>query len=147
MSGGYSVVALHHPKNIINVGSVMRLAYNYGVALVITSGLRYRHASTDTPKGARHVPLLANLDDVFDAMPYGAIPVAVDIVPGAVPLTGYEHPRRAFYVFGPEDGTLGPAVLSRCRDVVYVPTTRCMNLAVTVGVVFYDRMAKEAKAA
>lgn len=45
-------------------------------------------------------------------------------------------------IFGPEDGTLGERVLSWCRDVVYVPTDRCMNLAATVNVILYDRAAK-----
>lgn len=30
------------------------------------------------------------------------------------------------------------------RDVVYVPTNGCMNLAATVNVVLYDRAAKQA---
>ena len=46
--------------------------------------------------------------------------------------------------FGPEDGTLGPEILAWCRDVVYVPTRYCMNLAATVNVVLYDRAAKQA---
>ncbi len=47
-------------------------------------------------------------------------------------------------MFGPEDGTLGDDVLSWCRDVIYVPTRYCMNLAATVNVVLYDRMQKRA---
>jgi tRNA(Leu) C34 or U34 (ribose-2'-O)-methylase TrmL len=142
VSGGFAVVALDRPKNIINVGGVLRIAYNFGVSLVVTSGLRYRHASTDTPKGVCHIPFLANIPDIFDAIPYDCVPVAVDILPGATPLPEYAHPKRAFYVFGAEDATLDERVLGRCRDVVYVPTNRCMNLAVSVGVVLYDRMAK-----
>jgi tRNA(Leu) C34 or U34 (ribose-2'-O)-methylase TrmL len=59
-----------------------------------------------------------------------------------MPLPGYKHPERALYIFGPEDGTLGHDVLDWCRDVVYVPTNGCMNLAATVNVVLYDRMTK-----
>jgi tRNA(Leu) C34 or U34 (ribose-2'-O)-methylase TrmL len=144
VSRGFAVIALDHPKDVLNVGSVLRIAHNYRASLVVTSGLRYRHASTDTPKGRRHIPLLENLDDVFDALPYDTVPVAVDIIEDACSLPEYKHPRRAFYVFGQEDGTLGERILSRCRDVVYVPTQQCMNLAVTVGVVMYDRMVKGA---
>ena len=46
------------------------------------------------------------------------------------------------YVFGPEDGTLGKRVTDWCRDVVYVPTNYCMNLAATANVILYDRMSK-----
>lgn len=55
---------------------------------------------------------------------------------------GLDNPKRAFYVFGAEDNTLGSRVLGWCRDVVSVPTNRCMNLAACVNVVLYDRMAK-----
>ncbi len=55
------------------------------------------------------------------------------------------HPVRAFYIFGGEDATLGGRVLSWCRDVIYIPTAYCMNLAATVNVVLYDRMTKNEK--
>jgi tRNA(Leu) C34 or U34 (ribose-2'-O)-methylase TrmL len=81
-------------------------------------------------------------NDLSDVIPYGAIPVAVDLVDGAISLPQYYHPERAFYIFGPEDGTLGESVLSWCRDRIMVPTDYCMNLAATVNVVLYDRMVK-----
>lgn len=46
-------------------------------------------------------------------------------------------------ISGAEDATLGKRITDKCRDVVYVPTTGCMNLAATVNVVLYDRMAKQ----
>jgi tRNA(Leu) C34 or U34 (ribose-2'-O)-methylase TrmL len=142
MSGrGYAAIGLHMPKNPHNVGSVLRAAHCYGAALVAQTGKRYRSASTDTMKAYRHLPLL-NVDDLFAAVPHDCVPVAVDMLPGARPLVTYTHPERAFYVFGPEDGTLGKAVTDRCRDVVFVPTAFCMNLAACVNVVLYDRMAK-----
>jgi tRNA(Leu) C34 or U34 (ribose-2'-O)-methylase TrmL len=83
---------------------------------------------------------------VFDVIPYDCVPVAVDLVDGAHSLPNYRHPERAFYVFGPEDGTLGKAVIDRCRDKIMVPTRFCMNLAATVNVILYDRLAKGARA-
>ena len=134
-------MALHMPKTNSNVGSALRCAYNYGAAAVITSGRRYKTAATDTPKAERHLPLFI-MADVFDAIPKGAIPVAVELVEGAIPLDRYVHPESAVYIFGPEDGGLTDKILSRCRDVVYIPTNRCLNLAVTVGTVLYDRAVK-----
>jgi len=72
----------------------------------------------------------------------GCVPVAVELVEGAKPLTEYKHPARAFYIFGPEDGTLKKKITDFCDDVVYIPTEGCMNLAATVNVVLYDRLAK-----
>lgn len=143
MERGYSIVALDNPKCNKNVGSILRAAGCYGATAVVTAGRRYSPASTDTMKYYRHAPLFL-VDDVFDAIPYDCVPVAVDLIEGARPLQEYTHPERAFYIFGAEDATLGERILSRCRDVVYIPTKYCMNLAATVNVVLYDRMCKGA---
>lgn len=140
---GFAAIALHQPKDRLNVGEVLRAAGCYGAAMVVASGVRYRRSRTDTQAAYRHLPLLT-CDDLHAMIPHGAVPVAIDLIEGARPLTSYTHPLAAFYVFGPEDGTLGPDVLAWCRDVVYVPTRHCMNLAATVNVVLYDRTAKRA---
>jgi tRNA(Leu) C34 or U34 (ribose-2'-O)-methylase TrmL len=142
MSKGFAAIGLHQPKDPLNVGEVLRAAGCYGAAMVAASGVRYHRARTDTQAAHRHLPLLT-CDDLKAMIPHGAVPVAVDLVEGAQSLPSYKHPRSAFYVFGPEDGTLGLEVLSWCRDVVYVPTNYCMNLAATVNVVLYDRLAKQ----
>ena len=92
----------------------------------------------------RHNPVLV-ADDVFDVIPYGCMPIAVDLVDGAVPLEEFKHPQRGFYVFGAEDATLGRRVLDRCAQTVVIPTEagRCLNLAAAVNVVLYDRYVKE----
>lgn len=144
MNRGYAVIGLHHPKSSINVGSALRAAGCYGAAMVCTSGHRYHRASTDAAKIYRHLPLVS-CENLHDVIPYDCVPVAVDILPSATSLKDYKHPERAFYVFGPEDSTLGRQVLDWCRDIVYIPTKGCMNLAATVNVVLYDRMVKQQK--
>lgn len=139
---GYACIALHMPKTAINIGSAMRAAFVYDVRLIVASGKRYSPIPADTTKAYRHIPFL-QADNVFDVMPYDCVPVAVDLVDDARSLPSYIHPERAFYVFGPEDGTLGNNVLARCRDKIMVPTRACMNLAATVNVILYDRMAKQ----
>lgn len=62
---------------------------------------------------------------------------------GATSLPDYVHPERAFYIFGPEDGTLEPARFKAVKEVIYVPTRGCMNLAASVNVILYDRLAKQ----
>ena len=88
----------------------------------------------------------ATVDDLLAFIPKGCVPVVVDIIEGATPLPEYQHPERAFYIFGPEDGTLDPALYGAVRDVVYVPTRGCMNLAASVNVILYDRLAKQHRA-
>lgn len=145
MSRGFAAIGLHRPKTPANVGSVLRAAHCYGAALIAKTGNRYEKSGTDTMKAWRHLPLV-QVDDLFSVVPYGCVPVAVDLLEGAKSLTDYVHPESAFYIFGPEDGTLGKEIVSRCRDKVFVPTAFCMNLAATVNVVLYDRLTKRGEA-
>lgn len=138
---GYCCIGLYHPKCAANVGGCLRAAYVYGASLIAISGHRYSQHSTNTTKTERHVPML-QVENLKDVIPYGCVPVAVDLIDGAKPLPNYMHPVRAYYIFGPEDGTLGKSVLDWCRDIVYIPTRYCMNLAACVNVVLYDRMCK-----
>lgn len=138
---GYAAVGLNMPKTNANVGSALRAAACYGASMVAASGRRYGGSPTDTLKAYRHIPFI-QAEDLHSVIPYDCVPVAVDLIEGARELSKYTHPERAFYVFGPEDGTLGKETLKWCRDVIYIPTHYCMNLAATVNVVLYDRMVK-----
>ncbi len=147
---GFAAIGLFRPKSAHNVGGVLRAAYVYGAAMVALagdrSGSRDIHHCTNTPKAERHIPVMRG-DDLRSLIPFGAVPVAVDLVDGAKLLPAYQHPARAFYIFGPEDGTLGKQILDWCPHRVMVPTRICMNLAATVNVVLYDRIAKAMRAA
>ena len=138
---GYACIGLDNPKAAVNVGSALRAAGVYGAKMVAVTGQRFGVQPTDTMKHYRHLPYLRP-EHLKDVIPYDCVPVAVDIIEGAIPLAEYKHPERAFYIFGAEDATLGERITSICRDVVYIPTEGCMNLAATVNVVLYDRMSK-----
>lgn len=142
---GFSAIGLVRPKTPENIGSVLRAAHCYRAAMVAIQGERTNVRSIlDTPKAWRHMPVLRG-DDLRQFIPFDAVPVAVDLVDDAVELPDFVHPQRAFYVFGPEDGTLGKGTLEWCRHKVMIPTRDCMNLAATVNVVLYDRLAKSAR--
>ena len=126
------------------MGSIIRSGGCYGVNSIFYSGQRYGYArkySTDTQNKANEIPLIG-CHDVIEMKPKGARVVAVELVEGAIPLPAYHHPEQAFYIFGPEDGSVPQSTLNQCDDVVYVPTKGCMNLAATVNVLLYDRLAK-----
>lgn len=139
---GYACIGLDNPKSAVNVGSAMRAVGVYDAAFLACTGTRFSTGYADTMKHYRHIPFI-RVQDLHSIVPYDCVPVAVDLIDGAIPLPEYKHPGRAFYVFGAEDATLGSRVLSWCRDVVVIPTNGCMNLAATVNVVLYDRMMKE----
>ncbi len=137
-------IALINPKTVTNVGAVMRAAGCYRVDAVIYSGARYDRAAkmqTDTKDRRQTIPL-TGVDDLFANISANTKVVCVELAEGAIPLPEYQHPENALYVFGPEDGTINQAIIDRADAVVYVPTVGCMNLAATVNVVLYDRLAK-----
>ncbi|MES9902585.1 MAG: TrmH family RNA methyltransferase [Sedimenticola sp.] len=141
-------IGLCNPKSPENVGSVMRAAGNYCVDSVFYTGRRYPRAvelNPDIPRMSRSVskdiPLTGVnclLDEVADDMQI----VCVEFAMNATPLPEYRHPDNAFYIFGPEDGTLSQEVIDSADAVVYVPTEGCMNLSAAVNVLLYDRMIK-----
>lgn len=139
---GFTVIAADNPKDMNNFGGIMRAAHCYGADMVVLARDRYRKSVTNTTKAEKHIPLL-RVEDVFDVLPYGCVPVAVDLIPGAISLPNFTHPESAFYIFGAEDSTLGERITKRCKHVVYIPTQYCMNLAACVNVVLYDRLLKK----
>ncbi len=141
MRRGYAAIGLDRPKKGHNIGGCLRAAHAFGAALIVVSGRRYSPEAEDTSKAYRHVPLVHSADP-FEAAPYAALPVAVEIVDDAIPLPAFKHPEAAFYLFGPEDGSLRREWLQRCAHVVSIPTALCLNLSQAVNIVLYDRAAK-----
>ena len=139
---GFASIGLDRPKCLANLGGVLRAAQCYGAASVHVFGDRLKRVSTDTTKAYRHIPCL-NVDDLMASVPFGAMPVVIEIHERAKSLVNFNHPPAAFYIFGPEDGSVRKEIVERCPLVIKVPTAYCMNLAATVNVVLYDRAAKE----
>ncbi|QIZ78787.1 RNA methyltransferase [Ferrimonas lipolytica] len=138
------MIGLTNPKSPTNVGAVMRAAGCYGVDEVRYTGARYERAAkfhTDTHSASDAIPL-TRVEELRADLPAGTKIVCIELVEGAVALPNFDHPEQAIYLFGPEDGSLSQQVVSAADAVVYVPTNGCMNLAATVNVLLYDRMAK-----
>ena len=122
----------------------MRAAGCYQVDDVKYTGQRYEKAAkfhTDTKSVARKIPL-TGVESFLDNLDLETKIVCVELAEGATPLPRFKHPENAIYIFGPEDGSISQDVANRADYVVYVPTVGCMNLAATVNVLLYDRMAK-----
>lgn len=139
-SRGYAVIGLVGPKMEANVGGAMRAAACYGVDLMLIQTPRFVHRATNVMRAERHIPTIVG--NICDHRPYDCPMVVVEIADGAVPLPSFQHPERALYVFGPEDGSVPPDIIQKAQHIVYVPTAYCMNLAATANVVLYDRMVK-----
>lgn len=141
-------IGLCNPKSPENVGSVMRAAANYRVGKVVYTGDRYPRAlkhradlADTSRKWGRSISLSA-ATNLLDIAPEGASIVCIELAENAISLPEYKHPENTFYIFGPEDGSISQEIINKADAVVYIPTIGCMNLAATVNVVLYDRLAK-----
>ena len=146
MSDEKIVIGLTNPKSATNVGAVMRAAGCFSVDSVLYTGSRYDRSvklNTDTKKISSTIPLTA-VESLLAHKTDDIKIVCVDLVEGAAPLPAFEHPDKALYIFGPEDGTIKQSVINQADAVVYIPTTGCLNLAASVNVLLYDRLAKSA---
>jgi len=144
-------IGLCNPKNPENVGSVMRAAGCYGADEVRFTGRRYllaaKHrkngaSNTDTkPHITSNIPLV-QVENMLEKLSPDTKIICFELVVGAKPLPEFRHPDKALYIFGPEDGQIPQSIVDQAHHVLYVPTATCMNLAASVNVVLYDRLAK-----
>lgn len=141
------IIGLYNPKNPTNVGAVMRAAGCYEATQVRYNGTRYNRAmkfQTDTKNVHERIQLV-DMPDLTAGLEDDVEIVCVEFAIGATALPSFVHPKKAIYLFGPEDGSLPQEVVDKAHHVVYVPTVGCMNLAATVNVLLYDRLAKSAR--
>jgi tRNA(Leu) C34 or U34 (ribose-2'-O)-methylase TrmL len=138
------IIGLTNPQSPANVGGVLRAAGCYQADQVLYTGVRYDTAmkfSSNTQKEGRGIPISWTEDFLSDLEENVKI-ICVDFIEGAIPLPEFKHPKKAIYLFGAEDGTVLQEVIDKADFAVYVPTVGCMNLAASVNVLLYDRLAK-----
>jgi tRNA(Leu) C34 or U34 (ribose-2'-O)-methylase TrmL len=70
------------------------------------------------------------------------VPVAVEKRENAEPLTYFQHPENAVYVFGPEDGSIPQVMLRHCQRFLVIVSKHCLNLGAAVNVILADRISK-----
>jgi len=137
-------IGLINPKSPTNVGAVLRAAGCFRADAVNYTGKRYNQAKryhTDTKNRIETIPL-TGMDCLLENCPTNTSVVCIELVENAVSLHQFKHPDNAYYIFGPEDGTINQEIIDQADTVVYIPTIGCMNLAATVNVVLYDRLVK-----
>jgi len=139
---GYFAVGVERISKPMNVGNLVRSAHAFGASFFFTVGAEYRaaEARSDTSKAPGHMPVYSwtTLEEMV--LPQGCALVGVELTEDAVELPSFGHPLRAAYVLGPERGSLSPAMLERCRYVIKIPTTFCINVATAGAIVMYDRI-------
>ncbi|MGK0247364.1 MAG: tRNA(Leu) C34 or U34 (ribose-2'-O)-methylase TrmL [Oleispira sp.] len=144
MSHSTVTLGLSNPKSPTNVGAVLRAAGCFRADRILYTGIRYDRAAafcTDTQRQSIKIPL-TSVECLLESAPKGAKIVVIELAENAESLANFQHPENAFYIFGPEDGSVKQKVVNKADSVVYIPTHGCLNLAATVNIVLYDRLAK-----
>jgi tRNA(Leu) C34 or U34 (ribose-2'-O)-methylase TrmL len=101
-------VVLINPKFPHNVGATIRACSCFGVESLVWTGLRvdaskYRRLPREERmKGYKSVTFSNNQRPFYLFEDF--TPVCVEVFEQSEPLTTFEHPENAVYVFGPEDG-------------------------------------------
>src|SRR5690606_19726274 len=129
-------VALTNPKFAHNVGAALRACSCYGVKQLWWSGNRVQLDRTKKKRLPREERLRGYKDvemrhyyNFFDQFDSDIVPVAVELMPNSESLATFEHPEKAVYVFGPEDGSISSMHRRHCQRFVVIPSMHCLNLA------------------
>jgi tRNA G18 (ribose-2'-O)-methylase SpoU len=139
---GFFAVGAEGISKPMNLGNLVRSAHAFGASFVFLVRAEYslRESISDTSKAELQLPVYDYPDVDALRLPRGCQLVGVELVEDAVQLPSFRHPQNAAYVFGPERGSLSPAMQARCDHLVRIPTRFCINLAVAGAVVMYDRV-------
>lgn len=126
-----------------NVGTIARTTHAFGGSFFFTLQPDvdvHKMRLTDTSDAFDHMPYY-EYDSVenFD-LPQGCALVGVELTDQSVDMPSFRHPLRAAYVFGPEMGSLSPALQERCDHIVKIPMKFCVNVGVAAAITMYDRM-------
>jgi len=126
----------------MNLGNLVRSANAFGAAYVFLVNAHYtvRQSKSDTSRAQYQLPVYDYPNPAEIRLPRGTALVGVELTDTAIALPSFRHPLNAAYVFGPERGSLSPAMQARCAHIVKIPTRFCINLAVAGALVMYDRV-------
>lgn len=147
--GETPAVLLINPKNAYNVAGAQRSCSCWGIHQLWWTGSRVnfdkntkdRLPREERMKGYKDVELI-QYDYPFDQFIDKPTVVSVELIPGSESLPTFEHPEKALYVFGPEDGSIDSTTRRHCHRFLSIPSYHCTNLSLAVGLILYDRFTK-----
>jgi len=140
---GYFGIGVEGISKEQNVGTIVRSAHSFGASFffainpdVDINALR----TSDTSDAFDHLPYYQYSKSEELALPKECTLVGVEFVDESIELPSFRHPKRAAYVFGPEMGSLSPAITDQCHHIVKIPMKFCVNVGVAAAILMYDRM-------
>jgi tRNA G18 (ribose-2'-O)-methylase SpoU len=141
---GYYAIGIYKGKTEHNIGTLWRSAYILGASYIFTVGQRYKKQSSDVVQAWTRIPLFQHktFDDLYANIPYDCRLVGIELTDDAEDLIDFEHPRRAIYLLGAEDGGLPQEILDRCHKTIKLRGKTSLNVAVSGSIVCHDRASK-----
>jgi tRNA G18 (ribose-2'-O)-methylase SpoU len=131
-------IAIENWKHDLNIGTVVRTANAFQANEVIIVGRRRWNRRgamvTDRYQHIRHVPTAEDLAGL------GYEVIAIDNLPGAVPLESFSLPRNALLLFGQEGTGLSAEaceVASAVCSIAQYGSTRSINAGVAAGIAMH----------
>jgi tRNA G18 (ribose-2'-O)-methylase SpoU len=136
-------VAIENIEHDLNIGSIVRTANAFNVAGVHVVGRRRWNRRgamvTDAYLSITHHPDPADL--VAWARSSGLPILAIDVVPGAIPLDEFALPRACVLLFGQEGPGLSAEALAAADAVLSIPqygSTRSINVAAAAAIAMHN---------
>ena len=139
---GFFAIGIEGASKAVNLGNLLRSAHAFGASFAFTIGAEPRVMDTiaDTSRASSHLPLYHWQSVEELRLPRGCRLVGIELLDEAVELPAFPHPLQAAYVLGPERGVLSPGVITRCHNLVRIPTAFSLNVATAGAIVMYDRL-------
>jgi tRNA G18 (ribose-2'-O)-methylase SpoU len=133
-------VAIENWHHDLNIGTVVRTANAFLAREIVIVGRRRWNRRgamvTDRYQHVRHVATVAELVETSG----GAVIVAVDNLPGAVPIETTPLPRKALLLFGQEGSGLSDdarAAAALVCSIAQYGSTRSINAGVAAGIAMH----------
>jgi tRNA G18 (ribose-2'-O)-methylase SpoU len=144
-------VAIENWRHDLNIGTVVRTANAFLAREVIVVGRKRWNRRgamvTDRYQHVRHVPNAAELTD--HAVEAGYEIVAIDNLPGAVPIEHFTLPPNALLLFGQEGTGLSleaRAAATAVCSIAQYGSTRSINAGVAAGIAMHTWIRQHAEA-
>ncbi len=145
---GYFGIGVERISKAMNAGAVMRTGHAFGADFSFFIGgplSKNEITLSDTSNTENNLPtyFFENPSDLV--LPRGCKLVGIEITEEAELLPSFRHPRMAAYILGSERLGLSQETLRLCDFIIKVPTRFSLNLALTGGIVLYDRVSSLGK--
>lgn len=141
---GFYGIGILHTDDQQNIGTLWRSAFVLGASYIFTVDKKYKRQGSDVKNAWASIPLyhFKTMIDLKNHLPYSTRLVGIEIAEEATAIEKFEHPIRAVYLLGSERIGLPPTVMSECHDIVKLPGSQSLNVAVAGSLVMYDRLSK-----